>query len=146
MQSNPMYLPLFLIGCLLTSGCGAGAGGVTVTGQVVENGQPIEMSDYDEEVSGLRVIFVPLTETGESSGEVSQVTSANEDGTFTMAGNMGTGIEPGKYRIGLIRFKRDASGSEKDQWQGKYGPVESPFVQDISGSNSKLKIDLAEAQ
>ncbi|MEX1039240.1 MAG: hypothetical protein WDZ51_01320 [Pirellulaceae bacterium] len=132
--------------CLTGIGCGGEMGLITVTGKVVENGQPIDVPDYEEGVNNLRVIFVQLDESGSAIEQAAQMANVRQDGTFTMVGNLGGGIEPGSYRVGIQNIGTGGDGSEGvDLWDGKHGPSSSTFVYEISGSNKDLTIDLADA-
>ncbi|GAA4427510.1 hypothetical protein [Bremerella cremea] len=141
-----LSMALIALAGLVFSGCGSGGNQVKVSGQVVENGQPIPVPNYEEGVNNVALVFVPLDESGEMKDEAAHGANASEDGKFTVTGNMGNGIPPGKYRVAvrMTSMSKDGMASD-DAWKGKYGPTSSPFVFDISSSTKDLKIDLAEA-
>ncbi|EAQ76835.1 hypothetical protein [Blastopirellula marina] len=133
---------LLLALSLVFAGCEKGENLVKVSGQIVENGQAVSVPHYEEGVSGLRVIFVPLDETSKPvPNRMSDSAFAQQDGKFLMYGNMGTGIAPGKYRVAVQMVAPGADGA--DQWKGRYGPNSSPFEFDIAGSRQEVSIDLA---
>lgn len=131
--------------CIAIVGCGGGDPQYTVTGKVVEGGQPIVIEMYEEGGSCLEVEFFPLDEGGAlASDAVSHIAFCAEDGSFQMYGAEGEGIPPGKYRVAVRRLgeTEDESG---DMWGGKFDGDKSPFVVDVPSSED-IVIDIAKAQ
>jgi hypothetical protein len=131
--------------CLAMAGCGGGEKLVTVTGKVVQDGQPISIEGYEEGMECLSVAFIPLDEGGNrKAGARSYSQDCQEDGSFEILGDMGDGIPVGKYRVAVSRVSEAAEEGEDDLWKGKFGPDNSPFIFDINGSHD-VQIDIAKA-
>jgi hypothetical protein len=132
--------------CMTVAGCGGGEKLVTVTGKVVQDGQPISIENYMEGYECLDVTFIPIDDQGNQKEDASSYSQdAQEDGSFEIRGDMGDGIPVGRYRVTVARLSDTGEGSPEDIWKGKFGPENSPFVFDINGSHDVL-IDLAKAE
>lgn len=133
-----------LAACLAIVGCGSGESGVTVKGRVIEKGGPVSIADYQEGVNCIRVVFVPLNEGGATTAVPSQSSNAKQDGSFEIAGNMGNGIPPGKYRVAVQKMSDGPNGpAEVDPWKGRFGVNSSPFVFEVKEEMRPIDIDLS---
>jgi hypothetical protein len=130
--------------CMAVAGCGGGEKLVTVTGKVLQDGQPISIENYEEGVESLSVAFIPLDEGGNPKADARSYShDVQEDGSFEIRGDMGDGIPVGKYRVAVSRVSEAAEEEGGDDlWKGKFGPENSPFVFDINGSHD-VEIDIA---
>ncbi len=135
----------WVVACVAVAGCG-GQKLVTVTGEVVEGGQPVVLDVYEEGASCLEVDFCPLDEAGNLVSDPdapSQSTYCKEDGSFVVEGYDGKGIPAGKYRVAVRRLGQTPNGPG-DVWQGKFERDKSPFVVDVP-SDDDIVIDIAKA-
>ena len=132
-----------LVLCIAVAGCGGGPTLVTVTGKVVDGGQPVIIQDYEQGGSCLEVEFFPLGEVDDSATNV-YLAFCEQDGSFTLNGFDGNGIPVGNYRVAVRRLGQTPSG-RGDVWRGKFDGENSPFVFDITDSE-EIVIDIAKAQ
>jgi hypothetical protein len=135
--------------CMAVAGCGGGGEKlVTVTGKVLQDGQPVKIENYVEGEECLSVNFFPLDEGGNRKADASSFSQdVQEDGSFEMRGNMGKGIPAGKYRVGVSRETEEGVEDEEDLrrrgddiWS-KFGPENSPFVFDVP--SGEIVIDIS---
>ena len=132
--------------CMAMAGCGGGEKLVTVTGKVLQDGQPISIENYEEGVESLSVAFIPLDEGGNrKAGARSYSQDVQEDGSFEILGDMGDGIPVGKYRVAVSRISEDEEEDEdrprrKDDMLSKFGADNSPFVFDIPSGEVVIDI------
>lgn len=116
----------FLAGALLLSSSvvalsGCGGGKVKASGKVVQNGQPIQMSDKG-------VMQLAFIEEKDTEGARPHGTTWKPDGTFVITGVEGKGVPPGKYRVSLSII--DPYPGE-DKFGGKFQGPKSPLVVDV---------------
>ena len=135
---------------LALAGCDMGEKLVTVTGRIVEGGQPLAVAESEYRTGGgVEVRFVPLDDAGQfARGGTSFATSTQPDGTFVMDGDVGDGIPAGRYRVVLSRrgagsYSPDAQ-SQGDMYAGKFDLENSPFTFDLQ-SDQEIVLDLSTA-
>jgi hypothetical protein len=142
---------LSAVGCALFVGCTGGSSGPPVfptTGRVVENGKPVAIDKFNVGYNCLEVDFYPVDSAGKLVNAPHYPVFPAQDGSFTLAGEKGKGIETGKYRVAVRRVDRmqtvqpDKAG-RMDAWKGKYDENKSPFLVDVTGSQGEILIDLA---
>ncbi len=141
---------LVVMTCFALAGCGGGEKLVTVTGKVVEDGQPLAIEEREYRTGGgVEVTFYPLDSAGNVAKQAkSYGTTAKQDGTFVMDGDQGEGIPAGKYRVALRG--QSSSGysptapSQGDRWGGKFDAGNSPFTFDIQ-ENQEIVLDVSQA-
>jgi hypothetical protein len=133
--------------CMGVAGCGGGGEKLaTVTGKVVEDGQPVAIQDFYVGTNCLQVEFIPLDASGQRKPEaVSYTEDVQEDGSFKMRG-LGEGIPLGKYRVAVAQLKdgQEVEEGGEGAWEAKFGRETSPFVFDIA-DDQEILIDLAKA-
>jgi hypothetical protein len=129
--------------CTTVAGCGGGGPTlVTVTGKVVDGGQPVAIQDYEQGGSCLEVEFFPLGEIDDSATYVYSA-YCEQDGSFVLDGMDGNGIPVGNYRVAVRRLGETRSG-RGDVWQGRFDGEKSPFVFDIT-DGEEIVIDVSKA-
>jgi hypothetical protein len=112
---------------------------VPVRGRVHKNGQPLPVKDLPSAAGGrVTIVFHSLEKGENSTGPYGGVVTP--DGNFSVSGNSGKGIPPGKYRV-EIKWQ-DPFPHGKDQLEGKFGKDNSPVVVDIP-SPGEVDIDVA---
>jgi hypothetical protein len=121
---------------LLVAGCGvAGQKGVTVTGQVLENGQPIKVLPAEEIMVGFSA-----EAPAEKQATAAWATVKPEDGTFTLSGPAGKGIPPGKYRVVVSSQLYQQS---KDRFEAVFDQNKPPLTVDVGPeSGQQFLIDV----
>ncbi len=146
-----LHCCLAVMVCLAVAGCGAGEKRVTVTGKIVDGGQPLTFGgpEYEEGAASAEVTFHPLDDAGNLDKERnSHSTTAKPDGSFVMDGDVGDGILVGRYRVALRH--RASSGysptapAQGDTWAGKFDLNNSPFEFDIQ-SDQEIVLDISQA-
>lgn len=129
---------LFVIAFVLIAGCNRGGRKVSLTGNIVENGQPIKVP-YGSHVS---IYFYPLDEEGKvPQGSRGYATSPDTEGSFVMDGDMGVGIPLGKYRITLSNPTTSQQG-QQDPWREKFDLKNTPFEVQVDGSFKSITLDV----
>lgn len=136
------FLVVLVITCIAVAGCpGGGERLCTVTGKVVEGGQPAGSESGE---SGLSVEFFPLDDRGSVRTDVpSFSTFVKEDGSFVADGLEGKGIPAGKYRVAVNRTDL-TDGAKRLAWEAKFGRDGSPFEHDVSG-DQEITLDISQA-
>ena len=126
-------VPLIVIAAAL-AGCGPAGPppGVTVTGKVVQAGQPLTAERLPPGEFAAEVIFVPL---GTAGGEREKLSA---DGSFKEAG-AGKGMPPGKYKVAVIHY---VQGRGSDGLKGAFSEQSTPITVDIPASQSGGTHDL----
>jgi hypothetical protein len=143
-----------VLGCVVLVGCtGGGKSGppsLMTRGRVLENGQPVAITNFSQGYNCLQVDFYPVDATGNVGKSLHFPAFVAQDGSFTIGGLEGKGIPAGKYRVAIRRWDRtktikpDPSGNI-DAWEGKFGEKDSPFIVDAPGPSDGIVIDLAKA-
>jgi hypothetical protein len=87
----------------------------------------------------VRVEFVALDHSGKETGTPPEGTIADDEGHFDLPGPDGTGLPPGKYRIGVRQWDPYPN---LDQLKGRFDAKTSPIVRDVTGD--EIIIDLAQ--
>lgn len=124
---------LALTGLLVAAlaGCG-GSSNIKPKGRVLKGGQPF----HTAEGQGLRLTFIPLEISGERYDSYPAIYNG-EEGTFEVTGKDGTGLPPGKYRVGFELMKK-----REDQFKGRYLGGRSPYTCEVHSSGDEVVIDL----
>jgi len=158
MRPSHLALSVLIVSLAASPGCGDG-NNIWVTGKLFKSGVKYVPPD-DQLVS---VTFVAL-EIQDPSGKpvqggeqfYAEVDQAN--GTFTVSGNLGQGIPPGKYRVAvtqkMLREAYDAKphpkatrnivgrvDRETDMLKSRFGVQHSPIVREVKTSG-ELIIDI----
>jgi hypothetical protein len=145
-----------VVATAFVAGCGGGDQ-IWVTGVLQKGGdmyQPPEGRD-------LALYFCPVKDDASSdpSREKEMADYNIKDGSFTVPGNEGQGIRPGKYRIAVVetlrreaidQLKKAAKSDarkrrideDKNYLESTFGEKTSPFVRDVRTS-TKLTLDMA---
>jgi hypothetical protein len=112
-----------LASVLAVTGCGRGPKGVTVTGQVLYNGKPIQVQPREE----IQVAFSLEAPAGQQPpGTLATVKP--EDGSFTISGLDGKGIPPGRYRVTVSSQLYQQS---QDRFEPLFDPKLPPLMVDV---------------
>ena len=115
---------LFSVAAL--SGCGGGT--TKVSGTVVKDGKPIEVSS----TGYVQVTLVPDVAAGEQFTTV--VGRCDADGKFEILD-----VKPGKYKVAVEQFDPTP---QSDKLGGAFNQEKTPIVRQIDGKKP-LKIDLS---
>jgi hypothetical protein len=113
-----------VVAALVVGGCGGGARGVKVSGQVLQNGKPIRFLPKEE-------IMVGFSSTVTPAGQqviAGWASISPEDGTFTFLGPSGNGIPPGKYNVVVNSQLYQQS---HDRFEGVFDPKKPPLIVDV---------------
>jgi hypothetical protein len=121
-------MPLLVLGVFL-SGCGGGVRKVKITGKVLNNGQPLKITEGKGEV---RITLLPVVEPGQPYDTFRG--KAGTDGSFEIPD-----VPAGKYRVGIEHL--DPSPQE-DQMRGRFAPNNSKIIRDLDGKAS-LDLDVS---
>jgi len=145
LQRAGSYLSWAIL-CIAIAGCGDGITRVTVTGKVVDGGEPyvIPEDEYEEGGCCVELEFCHLDESGEFEGDRFSVI-AKSDGSFLVDGYEGDGIPLGKYRVALRRPTGEMTEDGIDDlFNGKFEPDNSPFEFDITETQKEpIVIDIS---
>jgi hypothetical protein len=110
------------------AGCSGSERVVEVKGKVHQNGQPLPVQELPSGAGGrVMVRFYFLEENQKSQTFYAAIVKSN--GTFSVPGNSGKGIPPGKYRVAITW--QDTFPMGVDNLKGKFGKDNSPLVVDI---------------
>ena len=105
-----------------------------VKGRLVNNGEPLTVSDQ-----GLIQIAFEYA-TNPDGGFVATV---GPDGNFAIEGPTGKGIRTDTYRISVVQFDPYHNQKGKDLLKGKFTSRSTPIIMAVDGK-SELLIDLAQ--
>jgi hypothetical protein len=143
---------------MLSAACLAGCGGDTihVTGVLQKGGEKYNPPDGHK----LALYFHPISDgtSDKPPGDVEMADYDSSNGTFTVPGQGGYGIRPGKYRIAVVETLRrealDKQGKALKAGQKKridketnvledtFGEHTSPFVRELKAS-ANLTLDMS---
>ena len=136
-----LRLSLSVLACVPLALTLPGCGGPRVTpgGRLLDKGQPLQIPQQGLPPGdpGVRVIFLPMEPEKEGTAQQPAVVNV-QDATFTVPGNDGRGIAPGKYRISIAL---GAYGTP-DKLKGAFGEKNSPVVRDVTGAE-EIVIDVS---
>jgi hypothetical protein len=118
-----------LVLCMLLPGC-AGARKVKITGKVLNNGQPLKITEGKGEV---RITLLPVVEPGQPYD--TYMGKAGPDGSFEIDGL----LPAGKYKVGIEHLDPNP---QVDQLGGKFAPGRTPIIRDLDGKEP-LNVDLS---
>jgi hypothetical protein len=130
----------------LSAGCGAQR--LKPRGQLKKDGQPYLAGEGE----AVHIALFPKSQDGPApeakgpDGTASEVNGSHpaqydpKDGSFRVLGADGDGIPPGKYRVTVQITK-----NRKDLLGGRFGPENSPFIQEITNSKNEIVLDLGQA-
>ena len=133
MRSELRVLPCLLIG-LLAVGCGSGY--IKAKGRVVKGGEPFRPGEGE----ALRIILAPLDAPEGSHYDSYAAEFHPDDSTFLVKGKDGSGLPPGKYRVGLELLKK-----KEDQFKGRFMGRKSPFTCEVTTAGNEVVVDLDQA-
>jgi len=130
-----MSLPLF-------TGCGGGSGEKTVQtkGRVTNAGEMLDVERRDVGVGMVQVIFTSVDESENNIGE-SSASKVLVDGSFSVGGRSGSGLPPGRYRIGVEQWD---PYPQIDKLKRKFSPTNSKIIRTIDGSPIELDVSRPE--
>jgi hypothetical protein len=127
-----LALAALMTGLLVAVG-GCNSNGLRVVkGRLVNNGEPLKVSDQGV----VQIAFEYAT-----NPDGSFVADVKPDGTFAIEGPTGEGIRPDTYRISVVQL--DPYSKRKDLLNGKFSSKSIPITMAIDGK-SELLIDLAQ--
>lgn len=117
-----LHLLLALVMVCFLPACSrkAGLGGVSVSGQVLKNGEPLPLDERLAAASAayVQLGFQQLGANGGAEGGGGTTVIASPDGTFTARG-----LAPGRYRVSV----QHNDGKTEDALRGRFGPTNSPL-------------------
>jgi len=142
--SRPALAGLALAAALWLPGCGGGGNAVWVTGKLLKGGSAY-VPPTGQTVNVTFVVMDAKDGAGKpvAGGEPFWAEVDQTTGTFTVPGQDGRGIPPGKYRIAvtqkLTREAFDAANKSRkravdrdaDTLADKFGPGTSPIVREL---------------
>jgi hypothetical protein len=113
-------------------GCGKGdrVRGVTIRGQVLQNGQPIPFLPSEEITVGFSSEAPPDQAAFGTSASVK-----SKDGTFTMSGPSGAGIPPGTYRVSLS--SQIYGGSDGNRFEAVFEERRPPLMAEVGSEKGQ---------
>jgi hypothetical protein len=141
------------------AGCGGGGNTIWVTGVLQKGGQIYQPPEGHK----LALYFCPVKDdtSMDPSREMEMAVYNSKDGSFTVPGDEGYGIPPGKYRIAVVETlrreeldklkkstktkpKRGQRRIDKDTnfLESTFGEKTSPLVRDLKTSTN-LTLDMA---
>jgi hypothetical protein len=88
----------------LLAGCDSGTAAIPVTGRLLQDGQPLQVSTEGMPPGSrpIQIIFHAVPGAGQARGESFYGKVDSDTGEFTVPGPAGRGIPPGKYRISVV--------------------------------------------
>src|SRR5437016_10324476 len=129
-MSRRFRVAALLVLAVVLSGCSvAGGRKVKVTGKVLNNGQPLKITEGKGEV---RVTLLPVVEPGKPYDTF--MGKAGADGSFEIPN-----VPAGKYKVGVEHL--DPS-PQQDQLHGKFSPLNTPIIRDLDGKEP-LNVDVS---
>jgi hypothetical protein len=130
------------LGMILSlAGCSASEPVVEVKGTVHKNGQPLPVQELPSGAGGRVMVRFHGLDLGERP-QGPYGTIVKPDGTFSVPGDTGRGIPPGKYRVEVTWQDQFPMGADK--LEGKFGKQNSPVVVDVP-SPKDIDINVATA-
>jgi hypothetical protein len=145
---------------MLSAACltGCGRDTIQVTGVLQKGGEKYNVPEGHK----LALYFYPIADgpAEKPSGDVEMADYDARDGSFTVPGQEGYGIRPGKYRIAVVetlrreefdKLKQDSKPKKAGQkridkemnlLEASFGEKTSPFVRDLKTS-TRLTLDMA---
>jgi hypothetical protein len=127
-----LALAVLMTGLLAAVGGCSSDGLRIVKGRLVNNGEPLKVSDQG-------VVQIEFEYATNPDG--SFVATVGPDGNFAVEGPTRKGIRPETYRISVVQL--DPYEKRKDLLKGKFASKSTPIVMAVDGK-SELLIDLAE--
>lgn len=128
--ARPTLLTLLGLLALTTAGCGQPS--VAVEGELRLKQQPYKLQDGDE---------IHLTLAGSAEGGQELWTSGTYDpatSTFRFLGNVGKGVRPGDYKIGIRIGKYQSAGP--DRFKNQFAVENTPLTFTVTGDRSVQRI------
>lgn len=124
-----------LLACVAcVAGC-SGETGAKVTGVLIENGQPLKISDKER----VDLSLTPVQKDEKNTKANPGAEFKKEDATFTFVGP-GAGLVPkGEYRVSVKVRMQDGS----DRLGGQFGPDNSPLTYQVTAdARQQIVIDI----
>jgi hypothetical protein len=122
-------------GVAVCLGCGSSNG--RIKGQIVENGQPVEIDGQ------AALMFYLLDSSGRPDPAHSYPMPLLKDGSFELVASGGE-VPPGKY---MVTFDVNAPPSETGlgRFRGRFAYPDSPLRQEIKAGTNQVTIDVAKS-
>ncbi|MDA1041528.1 MAG: hypothetical protein O3A37_14745 [Planctomycetota bacterium] len=119
-RSTQLVVAMVAVCFLQACNRGAGSGGVSVSGRVLSNGQPLPLDERLAAASAayVQIGFQRLGADGVAEGGDGTVVVASPDGAFTARG-----LPAGRYRVSV----QHNDGTTEDALGGRFGPTNSPL-------------------
>jgi hypothetical protein len=127
---RPILLVLFGVSAVTLAGCGQPS--IVVEGELRLNQQPYKLKDGDE----VNLVLVGAAENGQELWTSGTYDAASS--TFRFAGNVGKGVQPGDYKLG-IRIGTYQS-TAPDRFQDQFAVEKTPLTVSVTGDRSVQRI------
>jgi hypothetical protein len=125
---------LLALSAALTCLTGCGGGTTKATGKVVQNGQPVTVSEKG-------MIQITFFKAEDTTGADPYPVDPKPDGTFEVVGKERKGVPPGKYRVSVAVFDPYVSGGGNDKLGGRYRRENTTLTVDVaSGKEIVLEV------
>jgi len=112
----------------MAGGCGGQSSELEVSGKLLHNGQPLEMS-----ADGAVIMIFYELRNGQL-GERSYVASVDNAGAYQVL------LEPGQYRVAVQLM--DPYAKQIDKFRGVFDQMKSPITVETTEAQEDLTIDL----
>ncbi|PHS16461.1 MAG: hypothetical protein COA78_03800 [Blastopirellula sp.] len=107
---------LFIVGIL--SGCGgSGKDEHPVRGRVHNGGEALTITSDIPGAAYVEISFYPLSDTGTADEARVMLATAEADGSFSVEGESGGGLAPGKYKVEIRQWD---PYPDNDKLKGKF--------------------------
>jgi hypothetical protein len=116
---------------LLSAGCGSNM--LKIKGRIVKGGEPFTIPTG----ASMRIVFVPSEPLSQDKYDSFFAVFDPKDSTFRVTGKDGTGMPPGKYKVGL-----ELMNHREDEFKGEYTANKTPWTFDINSGTGEVVIDL----
>ncbi len=126
--------------CCSAIGCSGNANpevpeGVVLTGQVLQDGEPLKMDRPDVALGRVEIQFYPVNDVNDTGMEATEL---DTKGNFKLLGP-GKGIAPGRYKVAIYH---DQTGYGEDALKGTFSeeatPIEISIPEDQVGGTHDL--------
>lgn len=131
LSANQLRLPLSGLMCLLLAGCsGRGGEGSKISGRILRDGQPLQLSDKGV----LVVTFQSLAPDGQTGDYAQSAETNGKTGAYTVT------MKPGTYRVAVEQMD---PYPDVDKLKQAYTINSSPIAVVITGPQHGLDIELS---
>lgn len=116
--------------------------GVVITGQVLQDGEPLKMDRPDVALGRVEIQFYPVNDANDTGMEATEL---DAEGNFKLLGP-GKGLAPGQYKVAIYH---DQTGYGEDALKGTFSeestPIEISVPEDeVGGTHDLGTIELAD--